>query len=98
MGTGGATDRGTQQLGAVGTGVSCFLSRRADFGTSLHFNRGNYCNRFPFVFPRFFTLCLPSSLLSQPLQMLVRHHIDSFNFMLEEGLSYAVQVKLDPAL
>ena len=53
MGTGGTTDRGTQQFGAVVTGVSCFLSRRADFVTSLHFNRGNYCNRFPFVFLQF---------------------------------------------
>ena len=66
MGTGGTTDRGTQQFGAVVTGVSCFLSRRADFVTSLHFNRGNYCNRFPFVFPSVSLLFdfLPLSFLS----------------------------------
>ena len=28
----------------------------------------------------------------QALQELVRHHIESFNFMVDEGLSYAVQV------
>ena len=31
-------------------------------------------------------------LAPQPLQSLVRHHIESFNFMLEEGLSHAVKV------
>lgn len=30
----------------------------------------------------------------QALQELVRHHIESFNFMVDEGLSYAVQVIL----
>ena len=28
----------------------------------------------------------------QPLQDLVKHHIESFNFMLDQGISYAVQV------
>ena len=28
----------------------------------------------------------------QPLQQLIRHHIESFNFMLDEGLQYAIQV------
>lgn len=30
---------------------------------------------------------------SQSLQELIRHHIESFNFVLEEGLAYAVQVE-----
>lgn len=30
----------------------------------------------------------------QALQELVHHHIESFNFMVDEGLSYAVQVSV----
>ena len=30
--------------------------------------------------------------LLQPLQDLIRHHVESFNFAVDEGLSYAVQV------